>query len=141
MHFEVDEQSDPKKLEEISTGIAGVLADVRAAVEDWAAMRKAVSTVRARLNGNPAGLPAEDVAEAEAFLSWILDDHFTLLGYRRYDYNGSGKQLRTMVRAGGLGVLRAADREVLENWQDGEAPGHGQARRRRTSCRHRCRFR
>ena len=122
MHFEVDEQSDPKKLEEIRTGIAGVLADVRTAVEDWAAMRKAVSTVKATLNGNPAGLPAEDVAEAEAFLSWILDDHFTLLGYRRHDYKGSGAQLRTMVGAGGLGVLRAADRQVLENWQDGEAP-------------------
>ncbi|MHA1570921.1 MAG: NAD-glutamate dehydrogenase, partial [Alphaproteobacteria bacterium] len=122
MHFEVDEQSDPGKLEEIRAGIVGVLADVRAAVEDWPAMREAVSAVTATLKGNPAGLPAEDVAEAEAFLTWILDDHFTLLGYRHYDYRGRGLKLRTVVAAGGLGVLRSAAREVLENWQDGGAP-------------------
>src|SRR5688572_6522961 len=38
MHVEVDRQTDPAKLAELEAGVAKVLADVRAAVEDWRAM-------------------------------------------------------------------------------------------------------
>ncbi len=121
MHFEVDEQSDPKMMEDIKAGIDQVLADVRAAVEDWPAMQEAVAAVAVNLKDGAAKLAAESVAEADAFISWLLDDHFTLLGYRRYDYKGQGERMRMVVADGGLGLLRAADREVLENWRDGEA--------------------
>src|SRR6267142_2000559 len=41
MHIEVDRQTDAAKLVELEAGIARVLADVRAAVEDWNRCRRA----------------------------------------------------------------------------------------------------
>ena len=39
MHFEFDRQTDPAVLEALEADVAGVLRDVRAAVEDWKPMR------------------------------------------------------------------------------------------------------
>ena len=39
----------------------------------------------AELGRAPASLPTEAVAESRAFLQWLADDHFTLLGYRQHD--------------------------------------------------------
>ena len=49
-------------------------------------------------------------AEIEAFLSWLADDHFTLLGYNAYtlETGVTGVQLRR-VEGAALGILRAKD--------------------------------
>ena len=39
LHFEVDRQTDPKVISDIETAIKKTLKDVRAAVDDWKAMR------------------------------------------------------------------------------------------------------
>src|SRR3989442_1412706 len=49
MHVEVHRQTDPAKLAELEAGIAKVLADVRAAVEDWRAMQARLLNVSSRL--------------------------------------------------------------------------------------------
>ena len=33
----------------------------------------------------PPPLPREEVSENRAFLQWLAEDHFLLLGYRRHD--------------------------------------------------------
>src|SRR6185503_20943762 len=45
MHVEVDRQTDPAKLAELEAGIAKVLADVQAAVQDWRAMQARMAEV------------------------------------------------------------------------------------------------
>src|SRR5438445_10471824 len=77
MHIEVDRQTDPAKLAELEAGIARVLADVRAAVEDWKPMQARMAEIVKRLS-------ADRYDEERAFLAWLLEDHFTFLGCRGY---------------------------------------------------------
>ena len=120
MHIEVNEQSDPAKIAHITAQLERILADVRAAVEDWPEMRDLAASILEELRAHPPQLPLEDVKEAEAFLEWINDNHFTFLGYREYDHVGSGKNQKLKAAAGALGVLRDADRSIIERWADNE---------------------
>src|SRR5438034_2211340 len=66
MHIEVDRQTDPAKLAELEAGIARVLADVRAAVEDWKPMQARMAEIAERLS-------ADRYDEERAFLAWLLE--------------------------------------------------------------------
>src|SRR5690606_23098361 len=65
-----------------------------------------VEAVAAELATAPVSREERD--EVQAFLHWLLDDHFTLLGYRAYDLieTAEGPGLR-MVPDSGLGILRS----------------------------------
>src|SRR3546814_1424186 len=64
-------------------------------------------------------MAAEDVAEVCAFLRWIEDNHYTFLGYRKYDYVGAGTKARmNVVEGSGLGILRAPGVHVFDGMRD-----------------------
>jgi glutamate dehydrogenase len=107
-----DQQTDPALLAEVEAGLTAVLADVRAAVEDWRAMLakawEAVGeTARAQSSADP-----EEIPEAQAFLEWLVKDKFTFLGYREYRFGEDGETLG-IVPDSGLGVLRDPDISIL----------------------------
>jgi len=85
MHVEVDRVADASELGMIERALRSVLSDVREAVEDWERMRRQVDVVVADLAEAPPPLPAEEVEQARALLTWLADDHFTFLGYREYE--------------------------------------------------------
>ena len=112
MHVEIDRNTGVGELEELHDGIRRVLGEVRAAVEDWQAMRgeacRAVSQFEA---AEDLPIKEEEVAEAGAFLRWIAEDHFTFLGYREYELcSENGEDALRPVPGTGLGTLR--DREA-----------------------------
>src|SRR5579883_1035827 len=82
MHVEIDEQSSPAALQGICDGLALVLADVRAAVEDWRTMRSSLEELIGELERRKLPLPEAELSEAKAFLRWVADNHFTFLGSR-----------------------------------------------------------
>ena len=125
MHLEVDRQTDPAKLAELEAGIAKVLADVRAAVEDWKPMQERMREVIAALDSARSGVPQAELEEGRAFLEWLLKDNFTFLGCRDYEIasrkrrgraaHRSGQRARHPARApgrDGLGELRHAAAEA-----------------------------
>lgn len=63
--------------------VFGILADVRAAVEDWSKMREHCRRLVEDTRREPPSLPAEEIAEATEFLEWLADDHFTLPAHLR----------------------------------------------------------
>jgi glutamate dehydrogenase len=77
MHVEVDRRTDAAKLAELEAGLARVLADVRAAVQDWRAMKGRMGEVIARLDEARAAVPAVELEEGRAYLDWLMNDHFT----------------------------------------------------------------
>jgi glutamate dehydrogenase len=107
MHFEVDRQSDPERLEAIRTELDQALGDVRAAVEDWQAILSKIDSALADLRAAGKATDAEEIEEVEAFLRWIADNHFIFLGYGCYDLvrDKDGDQLRR-VEGSALGLLR-----------------------------------
>jgi glutamate dehydrogenase len=69
------------------------------------------------LKSNPPPLPVDRVAEAIAFLEWLMDNNFMLLGVRDYV---AGPQLNVEpIAESGLGILRRRDLRLLR--QSGEA--------------------
>jgi glutamate dehydrogenase len=107
MHVEVDRLVDPHLRAELAAGIERVLADVRAAVQDWKPMLAHLHEAIAELEQAPPSLPPALVAESRAFLQWLADDHLSLLGYRRHDLvNDQGEDLLRLVPGSALGVLR-----------------------------------
>jgi glutamate dehydrogenase len=91
--------------------LEAVLADVRAAVLDWAGMRKKVQHLADDLGG--AGVPAsaDEIAEVSAFLAWLTENNFTFLGYREYGLVSDGM---AVIPGVGRGILRNDDVLVFE---------------------------
>src|SRR5215212_2048746 len=82
IHAEVARQTEPERLSELEQHLERVIAEVRAAVEDWQAMRTQAVEAAAELG--------DEDAEAAAFMEWLAADNFTFLGYRSGDEAGLG---------------------------------------------------
>lgn len=114
MHIEMTEQTDPAVLRRIEAELADVLADVRAAVEDWHPIQERVHAAVAEIEQTPKGLAVEDAEEVRDFLTWLLDNHFTFLGHRNHAFAcAEGGDLVVSVEDG-LGVLRDPDVLVFD---------------------------
>ena len=109
MHLEIDRQSadDARWLE---AGLRSVLANVRAIVEDWPAMRERMIEVADDIIERHLPVSDEGRREAQEFLRWAADDHFTFLGYREYEVVKKDKvEVLRAVEGSGLGLLRGAE--------------------------------
>jgi glutamate dehydrogenase len=105
--YEIDRQTDPAQIERLQRDIEATLADVRAAVSDWAPMRERARTLVAALENNPLPVPADDVAEARHLLNWMEARHFVFLGYRHYTLErGAQEDQLISDLPSGLGILR-----------------------------------
>ncbi|MBJ7416591.1 MAG: NAD-glutamate dehydrogenase, partial [Niveispirillum sp.] len=112
MHIEVDQITGSDELDAIRASIAAVLADVRAAVTDFHAMR-------ARLTDTIAGqygpVAAEEREEGLAFLRWMDEDHFIFLGIREYRLGkDNGEETLDIQTGAGLGLLRNDEVSVFD---------------------------
>ncbi len=107
IHLQVDRTTDPERLKTLQEGIERVLRDVRAAVTDWAAMKRQLSQTLAGIDTNPPPIPADELSEGKAFLSWLLDNNFVLLGHRSHKLvTEDGEDALQIVPDSNLGILR-----------------------------------
>ena len=114
MHIEIDTQTSAKVLKGIEQALYDVLADVRAAVEDWPAMLAKLGSTIKEIKKSPPPLDKEEVSESIALLEWLADDNFTLLGFRQYEHKtAGGKTIHRALEGSGLGILRNPDTHVL----------------------------
>ena len=112
IHVEIDRQASPEALERLRDGLCRVLGDVRAAVEDWPAMRERVRDVVEEVSAAP--VDPDERAEARDLLEWMDDGHFTFLGYREYEILAEdGEDVLRAVSGSGLGILRATDERPI----------------------------
>ena len=110
IHVEVTRHTDPEQLEALEENLVRVIGEVRAVVADWPAMRDQAIAIAAELAATPPPLDLQDVAEAKAFLEWLENHHFTFLGYREYEVNQEGDDVRLRpLPETGLGILRPGD--------------------------------
>ena len=114
MHIEIDRQPADRYLQ-IEAALAGVLADVRAAVEDWRAMRGRTDQILADLSEDLPNLPLQELTESRDFIAWLLDDHFTFLGCRSFKF---GADTITVEEGTGLGLLRDANVRIFDEERD-----------------------
>jgi glutamate dehydrogenase len=109
MHLEIDRQSHAA-MPAVKAAIVTVLEDVRAIVADWQPMHDKMLAVADDLGKRRLPLPEEGRREAQEFLRWAANDHFTFLGYREYKVVRKGKDDVLVADEGsGLGLLRDKD--------------------------------
>jgi glutamate dehydrogenase len=104
--YEIDRVTDEAQLTRLQRDLEATLADVRAAVTDWTAMRERAREIIRRLESDPPPLPPAEVSEAAHLLDWMEARHFVFLGYRhfRLERGRSEDRLVPDVRSG-LGIL------------------------------------
>lgn len=127
MHIQFDHTADPKMLARIERSVREVLAYVRAAVDDWGAMRLHAHRLAETAATSPKRKHAElYTKEARDFLRWMDDNNFTYLGYRDIKFNWQGDKVEgiEIVKGSGLGVLRDDSLRVFGGLRDKYAEGN-----------------
>jgi glutamate dehydrogenase len=110
IRFAITRETDPQELKTLRREILKVLADIRVAFRDWHTMRDRMSETRDLLEYGPKGADPVLRAESQALLDWMVNDHFTFLGYREYRLARRGKgTFLESVPGTGLGVLSHDD--------------------------------
>jgi glutamate dehydrogenase len=119
IHVQIDRLTDSAVLAQLRDDLLRVLGDVRAAVEDWPAMRERAREIGAELSQRPLSDHVE-AAEAHELLAWMSEDNFIFLGYREYDIGSeNGEDVLRAVPGSGLGILREkGDRPVSVSFQE-----------------------
>ena len=113
IHYEID-RSDAQILEQLYDALMEKLATLDQVVADWQAMQNKLRDIQTELQTQPVPENFHTADEIQAFLQWILDDHFIFLGFREYrlerpkgggaDTSGADIDL-IAVGNSGLGIL------------------------------------
>ena len=113
VRFVIDKETDEHHLNIIEHEINKVLGDVRLAVRDWLQMRIKMQEAKELLRFGPSGADPALRTESQELLHWMVNDHFTFLGYREYALSRRGeKMFLRPVKNTGLGVLANEGRGV-----------------------------
>ncbi|MGF3023034.1 NAD-glutamate dehydrogenase [Methylobacterium aquaticum] len=111
IHVHLDRIDDEAARATLVASLARVYADVAVTAADHGAMVERLAAAAAAYTAAPASLAPEERAEARAFLDWLCDGHFVLLGLREYgDRDGAD---HAGIPGTGLGLLRDPAVEVL----------------------------
>ncbi|KMO19052.1 NAD-glutamate dehydrogenase [Methylobacterium platani] len=111
IHIHLDRIDDEAARAALGASLARVYADVAAAAADHAAMVERLAHAAGAYGDGPGLLAADERAEARAFLDWLRDGHFVLLGLR--EYRTDDRADHAGVPGSGLGLLRDPAVEVL----------------------------
>lgn len=105
------------RLMAVEEGIRQVFVDVAAAVGDWPAMLARLNESIVDLQRHPPPIEPAELNEAIAFLKWLADNHFTLLGARDYVFDAQARR-HAPVENSGLGTLRDPDVRIIRRAED-----------------------
>lgn len=109
IYVEIDRQSDPEVLDMIAENLKRVLYDVAAAVYDWPKMRSSSLAIIEELKKNHPAVEETVLQETLAFIEWLVEDHFTFLGFEEYEIKpleGEGDQAFYQIPTSSLGLSK-----------------------------------
>ncbi|HEV7874569.1 MAG TPA: NAD-glutamate dehydrogenase, partial [Enterovirga sp.] len=112
IHIHLDRIDDEGERSDLADALTRIYAEVATATDDAAAMRTQLVELVEDYRANPPPLPAEEIEEAAAFLDWLNDRHFTLLGMRAYQLP-AGEAASVPVEGSALGLLRNGGTQIL----------------------------
>ncbi|MBM7060918.1 NAD-glutamate dehydrogenase [Pseudomonas sp. UL073] len=84
MFLEIDRCGVVGELRALESGLQEVLGEVRLTVADFLPMKAKASELLAWLGKAKLKADKTEVAEIKVFLEWLLDNHFTFLGYEEF---------------------------------------------------------
>ncbi len=117
IYIEIDRQTNEEVLATLHKGLERVIADARIVVADWQLMQKEVQQALDEMEQFQPPVDKAELMETKAFLHWLLDNHFTFMGYRNYDLIGQDESMALqLIPDSGLGVLRDTSQSKLTRY-------------------------
>ena len=119
-----------ERIEILDKSLRSIVNDVEFATTDWQAIRDKLQTTINEMDGLDKAPDHELIEEYKAFLHYIHDNNFTLLGYREYSLSNKGKTVESkIIKGSGLGLLSDAKRPVYINKTRDNLPSDLQKKR------------
>ncbi|WP_409316870.1 NAD-glutamate dehydrogenase [Pseudomonas sp. KCJK9016] len=84
MYLEIDRCANAAELNVLSKELEQVLGEVRVAVADFEPMKAKVQEILTRLDNSAFAVEADEKNEIKSFLEWLVNNHFTFLGYEEF---------------------------------------------------------
>lgn len=131
IHLQIKDTPPQEALTALEEGLYEALDDVHTANQDWPEMLQKLKEARHDLENAKTRRPLKEVQQYCAFLDYLYNNNFTLLGYREYQFierNGEVKS-RTVANSG-LGLLHKDVRPAYINDHDEGLPRNLQEMRR-----------
>lgn len=113
LYVEINRQPEEKDLTELKYHIEFILKDVETAVYDWIPMQERAKEILAELKKHHVKNVNAEVAEADLFLEWIIDNNFTFLGMA--DFQANKKHIPHPVEASKLGLAKTKQYIVTDD--------------------------
>ncbi len=106
IHIQIKDTLTPEILSQLKEGIYTAMGDVYYANRDWKAMLANLAQAREELANAPLKQTLKDIEKYCAFLDYLHDNNFTMLGYREYQFVEKNGDLKSKtVKGKGLGLL------------------------------------
>ncbi len=106
IHIQINETLSAQDITELTNGLYTILADVFHANADWITMLGKLKQASVDLNSARTRRPAAEIQEYCAFLDYLHDNNFTLLGCREYKFiDGENGVTSKIVAGSNFGLL------------------------------------
>lgn len=116
LHIHIEALNSDKERDALVGELRDVLDEIRAAVVDWQPMQHVIQGRIEKLRTEASPLPTAIVSETIDFLSWLLNNKFTLLGMCQYNLGKKGGKKQMLAdEKSSLGILRLQRRQVIQN--------------------------
>ncbi len=116
IHIELRSQLTDIQAEELEIGLRQVLVDVDFATRDWMMMREKLREAQNELSKAPKHFNDQLIEEFQAFLEYLYNNNFTLLGYREYKFSEKNGIVSSQIVAdSSLGLLSDEIKPVYIN--------------------------
>ena len=84
MYLEIDRCANAAELNVLARELEQVLGEVRVAVEDFEPMKAKLHELLAGIDAIEYNVDPEEKSEVKVFLEWLVNNHFTFLGYEEF---------------------------------------------------------
>lgn len=105
IHLEIGHISDPQRINQLQNDLHSLLQELKQAVNDFPAMLQRAASIREELDNASQVFDADDVSEAQEFITWLTYERFTFLGLKEYHFCAD-TQTYTPVANNELGLLK-----------------------------------
>lgn len=124
VYMEIRLHTDARQLREISRSLRAVLSQVRLVVDDFRALQQVTGDAAAQLQQVRQAPMNQKVAESQAFLHWLLDEHFIFLGYAEFEYVREAEEAWLVERTDRrLGLFREMEERAERKPVNDDYPG------------------
>ncbi len=132
IHIQINETLSPQDIEKLRNGLYVILGDVFQANSDWKVMLEKLKQASVELNSARTRRPAAEIQEYCAFLDYLYDNNFTLLGCREYKFIDTKDGVKSRIVPGSnYGLLHKEDSPAYISETEEGLPRNLQELRRR----------